>query len=175
MLPPLHLLDHYLIGDHPILGGLISLKAVKKLSIEMYDEARFEPGFANALKDTFMMEGTADGRSITIKGACDYPHRELFEEGEPCRRCGITLEDLHIYTAGWEYKDDIRSYLALENFLALGGELKKGKSTKANSQTGIVAKAKKRKTKAAARKFTRTRTTKQTKAKSARPSSKKAA
>ena len=107
------------------MGAFFSLKAVKRFLIELEDEARFEPGIVNALKNAFMMEGTADGRSITIKKGCTFPHGEVYE-GEPCPGCGITKNDLVNSTADWEYKDDMRSYRALEKFRSLGGELKKG-------------------------------------------------
>ena len=171
-LPPLHLFDNYLMGDHPIIGGLFSLKAVKRLFIGIEDEARFEPGFANALKVAFMKEGTANGRSITIKKGCTFPH-DVLEEEEPCPGCGNTTNNVYNGTADWEYKDDMVSYQAFAKFLSLGGELKKGKSTKANSKSGTAAKAKQPNTKAAATKPTRP--AKQTKAKPAKPSSKNAA
>lgn len=114
-LPPLHLLDHYLMGDHPIMGGLFSLKAVKKLFIGIEDEARFEPGFANALRVAFIKEGTADGRSITIKKGCTFPHDEL-EEEESCPGCGNTANNVYNGTADWEYKDDMVSYQAFAKF-----------------------------------------------------------
>ena len=168
-LPPLHLSDYCLMGDHPILEGLSSLKAVKKLSIIMEDEARFELGFASALKDAFMIEGTADGRSITIMKKCTFPHGEI-EEDEACPGCGNTEDDIDNNAADWEYKDDMRSYNALRKFRSLGG---KGKSSKAKSKTGTAAKTKQHKTKAATTKSTGT--AKKAKAKPAKPSSKKAA
>ena len=171
-LPPLHLFDQCLIGDHPLVRALFSLKAVKKLFIEMEDEARFKPGIADALKLAFMMEGTADGRSIIIEKGCTFPHEE-FEEEERCPGCGNTEDDINNGTADWEYKDDMLSQQALGKFLALGGELQKGKSTKANSKTGTAAKMKQHKAKATATKPTGT--AKKTKAKPAKPSSKKAA
>lgn len=93
-LPPLHLFDQSLVGDHRIVAGLFSLKAVKKLYIKMEDEARFEPGVANALKAAFMKDGIADGRSVTIEKGCTFPHRELDEE-DLCPGCGNTKEDLN--------------------------------------------------------------------------------
>ena len=145
---------------------------MKKLYIELKDEARFEPGIANALTNAFMMEGTADGRSMTIEKGCTFPHEEVYE-GEPCPGCGNEENDLVNGTADWEYKDDARSYQALGRFLSLGGELKKGKSPRTNSKTSTLAKAKQPKAKAAATKSTGT--AKKTKAKPAKPSSKKAA
>lgn len=171
-LPPLHLFDQSLVGDHPIVAGLFSLKAVKKLYIQLEDEARFEPGVANALKAAFMKDGTADGRSITIEKGCTFPHREL-EDEDPCPGCENTKEDLNNRNANWEYKDDMRSRQAVGKFLRLGGKLKKGKPTKANSTTGTTIKAKQTKTKATATKPIAT--AKKTKAKPAKASSKKAA
>lgn len=171
-LPPLDLFDYCLFGDHSIVEGLLSLKAVKSLSIRMEDEARFEPDFANALKYTFMVEGTADDRSITIEKRCTFPHGKL-EWKERCPGCGNTEDDINNDTADWEYKDDMLSHKAVGKFLALGGELKKGKSPWANSKTGTAAKAKQHKAGAVATKPTGT--AKKTKAKPAKPSSKKAA
>ena len=118
-LPPLHLLDLFLIGDHPILGGLLSLKSVKKLYIRLEDDACFEPGFTNVLKAAFMKDGTADGRSITIEKGCTFRHEELGEEDQRCPRCGNTMDKFENGTANWEYKDDMRSMLALGDFLFL--------------------------------------------------------
>ena len=131
-LPPLQLCDQYLVGDHPIVAGLFSLKAVKKLYIELEDQARFQSGIANELKAAFMKDGTADGRSITINKGCTFPHGELEGDG-PCPGCGNTEEDLNNGTADWEYKDDWRSFQTVGKFLRLGGKLSKGKPTKANS------------------------------------------
>lgn len=171
-LPPLHLFDQSLVGVHPILAGLFSLMAVKKLYIRLEDEARFEPGVANALKTAFTNKGTADGRSITIETYCTFPHGLLDDEG-PCPGCGNTEEDLKNGTANWEYKDDMLTRRAVGKFLRLGGKLKRGKPTKANLTTGKATKAKHPKTKTAVPKPTAT--AKKTKAKAAKASSKKAA
>ncbi|CAD6570298.1 MAG: hypothetical protein ASARMPREDX12_003443 [Alectoria sarmentosa] len=168
-LPPLHLFDQCLVGDHPIVLGLFSLMAVKELFIEMEDEARFEPGVAKALKWAFMKWGTAGGRSITIEKGCTFPHEELDEEG-PCPGCENTEEDFIIGTANWEYKDDMLTRRAVAKFLFLGGNLKKRKRTKANSTTKTVIKLKQSEITAAATKPTAT--AKKTKAKSAKASSK---
>ena len=170
-LPPLHLLDRFLVGDHPILRGLLSLKSVKKLYIQLEDEACFELGFTNVLKAALMKDGTVDGRSITIEKGCTFPHRELDEEYPLCLGCGNTMEDFENGTMNWEYKDDMLSKQALRIFLFQGGKLKKAKPAKANSTTGKATKAKQPKTKAAA--TTSTATVKQIKAKPTKRSSKR--
>ncbi len=170
-LPPLHLLDQFLVGSHPILGGLLSLKSVKKLYIQFEDEACFELGFTNVLKAALMKDGTVDDLSITIEKGCTFPHGELDEEYSWCLGCGNTMDDFENGTMNWEYKDDMLSRQALGHFLFQGGKLKKAKPAKANPTTGKAAKAKQPKTKAAA--TTSIATAKQTKAKSTKRSSKK--
>lgn len=108
---------------------------MKKLYIKLEDEARFEPGVANALKAAFMKDGIADGRSVTIEKGCTFPHRE-FDEEDLCPGCGNTKEDLNNRIGNWEYKDDMLSYQAVENSICLGGKLKKGKPTKGKPTTG---------------------------------------
>lgn len=155
------------------MGALFSLKAVKKLYIELEDEARFEPGVADALKNAFMVEGTADGCSLTIEKGCTFPHEEM-HEGKSCPGCKNKENDLVNGTADWKYKDDALTSRALITFLCLGGELlKNGKSPWANSKIETVAKAKQDKAKAAAKKPAKK--AKQTKVKPAEFSSKKTA
>lgn len=170
-LPPLHLLDQFLVGDHPILGDILSLKSVKKLYIQLEDEACFELGFTNVLKAALMKDGTADGRSIIIEKGCTFPHRELDEEYSWCLGCGNTMDDFENGTMNWEYKDNMLSRQALGEFFFQGGKLKKAKPAKANATTRKAAKAKQPKTKAAA--TTSAATAKQTKAKPTKRSSKK--
>ena len=92
-LPPLSLFDRFLVGNHPIVAGLFSLKTAKKMVILMDNEARFEQGVANVLEEAFMKEGTAYGRSITIVRRCLFPHRKI-KKGKPCPRCGRTKVEL---------------------------------------------------------------------------------
>lgn len=171
-LPPPSPFDRLFVDDHPILTGLFSLIAVNRLYIQMEDEARFEPGFADALKKAFMEEGTANGRSITIEKGCTFPHDELAGDG-PCPGCGNTEEDLINGTAKWEYKDDMRSFKALGEFLYLNNESDMEEPSTPNSVPNKVTKSKQPKTKAAATKPTAK--AKKTKANSAKASSKKAA
>lgn len=89
----------------------------------MEDEARFEPGVADALKEAFMKEGTVDHRSITIERICSFPHGDLDIE-ELCPECGDPEEELTCGKADWVYQDDKRTWFAVEIFLALGGKLK---------------------------------------------------
>ena len=171
-LPPLSTFDQSLLGNHPIVAGLFSLKAVKKLDVQMVDEARFRPGVANALRKAFMKEGTANGRSITITTQCTVPHEVLNEEN-PCPYCGNTREDVLNDTVNWEYKDDVFTWRAFNDFISLSRELMKSKPRKAKLVPGKAPKAKQPQTKAAA--TNHTTTTKQTKAKLAKASSRKAA
>ena len=124
--PPLSLFDRFLVGDHPIVAGLFSLKTPKKMVIKMENETRFEPGVANALKKAFMEEGTACGRSITIVHRCEvlWP--------KPCPQCAHT-NDLGFVDL--EYEDDILSWQAVEKFVLLGGTVEKRKSWEAESTT----------------------------------------
>ena len=170
-LPPLSLFDQSLLGNHPIVAGLFSLKAVKKLDVQMVDEARFGPGVANALRKAFMKEGTANGRSITIITRCTVPH-EVLDEENPCPYCGNTREDVFNDTANWEYKDDMSTWRAVDDFISLSRELKKSKPRKAKLVPGKAPKAKEPQTKAAA--TNHNTTTKQTKSKLAKASSGKA-
>ena len=148
-LPPLSLFDQALLGDHPIVAGLFSLKAVQKLVIQMEDEARFGPDVANALREAFMTERTADGRSITMEHVCSFPHK-LLEEEETCPHCENTLKDLVNGTVNWEYKDDMLTRRAVEKYNSLSRKLKKGEQRKAKSVTGKATKAKEPQTEAAA-------------------------
>ncbi len=151
---------------------MLLLKSVKKLYIQLEDEACFELGFTNVLKAALMKDGTADGgRSIIIEKGCTFPHGELDEEYSWCLGCGNTMDDFENGTMNWEYKDDMLSRQALGGFLFQGGKLKKAKPAKANATTGKAAKAKQPKTKAAA--TTSAATAKQTKAKPTKRSSKK--
>ena len=108
-LPPLSLFDRFLVGDHPIVAGLFSLKKAKKMVLQVDNDVRFEPGVANALKEAFMKEGTAGGRSITILRPCYGPQKD--------------------------YEDDMLSQQAVEQFVLKGGVLGKRKSAEAESTT----------------------------------------
>lgn len=121
-LPPLSIFDQSLLGNHPIVAGLFSLKAVKKLKVQMLGEARFGPGVANALRKAFMKEGTANGRSITITTECTGPH-EVLDKENPCPYCGITREDVLNDTANWEYKDDMFTSRAVDKYNSLSREI----------------------------------------------------
>ena len=107
-LPPLSLFDRFLIGDHPIVAGLFSLKTAKKVVIEMENEARFEPGVASALKEAFMKEGTAYGRSISIVRCCHFLHWAL-EKGRRCPRCGLRKDESIDGIVLQDYEDDMLS------------------------------------------------------------------
>ena len=143
-MPPLSLFDRFLVGDHPIVAGLFSLKTAKKVVIQMANQARFEPGVANALKEAFMKEGSAYGRSITIVRHCNALHRRL-AEGKPCSHCGHMKEKSDngphwLHSLQREYEDDMLSRQAVENFVLSGGILEKRKAWEAESTTGKATK-----------------------------------
>ena len=142
----LSLSDRFLVGDHPIVAGLFSLKTVKKMVIQMENEARFEPGVADALKEAFMKEGTARDRSITITRPFDALSGELMGQiscaqywhpKEESEKGPHWLDIIHR-----DYEDDMLSHRAVENFVLSGGILEKRKAWEAESTTRKAAKEK---------------------------------
>ena len=128
----LSLSDRFLVGDHPIVAGLFSLKAAKKMVIQMDNEARFEPGVADALKEAFMKEGTACDRSITIVGAFDALSGELIGQ-IACAQYWHPKEESEkgphwLHFVHRDYEDDMLSRQAVENFVLSGGILEKRKA-----------------------------------------------
>lgn len=55
--PPLDT-DCFLSAENPMFAALLSFRAVKRFCIELLDEARFEPGVADAFRESFMEYGT---------------------------------------------------------------------------------------------------------------------
>ena len=134
-LPPLHLYDQFLLRDHPIVTGLFSFTTVRNLYIGLEDEARFEPGVANALRGWFMEQGTIDARSIKIEKQCSFPHYEL-EEDQLCPSCWFTGDECKNDVSKWEDVDDEnmeRECLAFElsGHRLIGAEMIKAKAIKA--------------------------------------------
>lgn len=97
--------DGFLVHDHPIVVGLFTLKAVKKLKIDFEGEVRFEAGVADALRESFLKEQSTVGQSITIRKICSVEHPWL-DPGEPCSECGKTKESMRNGIAYLEYQDD---------------------------------------------------------------------
>ena len=144
--PVLSLSDRFLVGDHPIVAGLFSLKAAKKMVIQMDNEARFEPGVADALKEAFMKEGTARDRSITIVRSYDAGSGELIGQIS-CAQYWHPKEESE-KGPHWldfierDYEDDMLSRQAVENFVLSGGILERRKAWEAESTTGKAAEEK---------------------------------
>lgn len=105
--------NNLLVADNPILRALLSLTSVKKLYIELENGARFEPGFADILKETFMKTGSGQGRSIVIRKRCTHQGASNFENGARCPDCANTMEEIANGTADWEYKDDTITHKAV--------------------------------------------------------------
>ena len=115
ILPPLQPFSTFLVDHHPIVMALFSMEPVQKLDIRMDGEARFGPGVANALRESFLEEGVATGRSINIQKACPVPH-EILELEEECFKCGNTKESLVNGTGYCEYQDDIVTHRLAKQF-----------------------------------------------------------
>ena len=115
ILPPSRLHGGFLPHNHPIVVALFSLKAVKKLDIDFEGEVRFEPGVANALRESFMKKQTTISPSITIRKACSISH-EALELKEECFRCGNTKESLGNGIGYCEYQDDMVTRRLAEQF-----------------------------------------------------------
>ena len=105
MLPPSQLDDGLLAQNHPMVVGLSSLKAVKKLDIDFEGKVRFESGVADALRESFLKEQSTVSQSITIRKACTIWHEALDPE-EPCWECGNTRKNLGNGIGYCEYRDD---------------------------------------------------------------------
>ena len=142
--------SNFLAEDDPIVEALFSMEPAKSLNLQMDDEARFAPGVADALRSSFLDEGIATGRSITIRKACTMPHRALDLE-EPCFRCGNTKESLENGIGYYEYQDDMVTWRLAEQFnkhkrrevlKMIGREVKERKSQNGRRYTTATKKIK---------------------------------
>ena len=116
VLPLLRSHDALLSNENPVIVGLLSLKAVKKLDIRVEGEVRFQPGVACALRTSFMEKGTAIDRSIAIRKACTSPIHRKFGLKEPCFLCGTMKEGLITGIGYYDYRDDKLTWRLLRKF-----------------------------------------------------------
>lgn len=101
---PLSIYVQTLVHDYLIVAGLLSLKHVKKLHIQLDNEAYFGPGVVNAIKEAFTKEGTRDGRSISIRKTCAFAHGSI-DKQDSCPGCWNTDDDMVNSSAIWNYKN----------------------------------------------------------------------
>ena len=116
ILQPSEKQDALLFNDNPIVVGLLSLKAVKRLDIRIEGDVRFQPGGACALRTSFMEKGITIGRSIAIRKPCRSINHEIFEMEEPCSTCGPMNEGRAFRTGYYEYHDDEVTWRLLKQF-----------------------------------------------------------
>lgn len=114
------ILHRFLFGENPIVDALFLFTTVKKLIIRMWEEARFEPGMAEALEYAFINQGIVDGRSITIEKGCTLDHWELSYDFDRCPLCCNSFADLKKGTASWKYEVDDITWVAVDEWRSMG-------------------------------------------------------